>query len=135
MIDAEFLVGKYLAAQLDARVVGRTPEDTSGAWIKLTQLDARAVDSHRSDHLVDYLLQFEVYAGSQRDVHSLANATRAALAVLPGPRTATRSDDTEEAAVVTGVIFSGMPRLPDTDFKPARERVILTASVFAHPAS
>lgn len=125
MIDAERLVHDYLDDELDTRVVGRTPPDTSGTWITLVQLDARAVDDHRSDHVIDYLLQLSIYAGSQQAVWSLALAARAALKNMIG---------VHDLGVVTGVIFTGMPRIPDTDFKPARERVILTARVIAHPA-
>lgn len=133
MIDAELIVSQYLQAALATRVVGRTPSNTSGTWITLTQLDARAVGDHRSDHFVDYLLQLDVYAGGRPELWPLAHAARAAMRGLPGVRTATGPDDETLEAVVTGVVFSGMARIPDTDFEPARERVVLTASVYAHP--
>lgn len=127
MIDAEKVVYDYLDAHpsVATRVVGRTPGDVDGTWIVLTQLDAQAVAGHRSDHVVDYLLQFAIYAGGRPELWTLALATRAALKDMPG---------VHDNAVVTGVIFTGMARVPDTDFKKPKERVILTARVIAHPA-
>jgi hypothetical protein len=126
MIDAELTVGAYLRGRVDTRVVGRTPSDTSGTWVTVTMLDGRAVGDHRSDHLVDYLLQFDIYAGGRPELWPLVNGVREALREMPG---------VHDGVVVTGVRFAGMARIPDTDFKPARERVILTATVWAHPAA
>lgn len=128
MIDVERLVYLYLTGQpsVDAEINGQLPAKTTGQWITLRQLDARAVGDHRSDHVVDYLLQCDIYAPDQPSVWTLALATRAALKNMP--------EASHDDAVVTGVIFAGMARIPDTDFKPVKERVSLTVNVTAHPA-
>lgn len=126
MIDAEKIVGDYLRAApaVTADVVGRTPASTkSAAWIRLTLIDAP--DGGDDDYFVPYLLQLDCYKGGQAEVWALAIATRAALKAMPG---------TQADAVVTAVRFTSTLRLPDQDFEPARERVIITANVYAHPA-
>lgn len=128
--DSERLVYDYLSAHgsvsaLGTRFVGRTPRATGAPWVRITLLDARQA-ARPTDHLTDFLLQFDIYAGSQAQVVTHANTIRAALLDMQG--------GIHSGSVVTDVRFAGMFRTPDTDFEPARERVILTASVFAHPA-
>jgi len=80
------------------------------------------------EHLIDNLLQLECYAGSgpngQEEARELATEIRAALAAMSG---------TFDGAVVTGVRFAGMARVPDQGLEPARQRYILTAHVYMHP--
>lgn len=125
--DAERLVGEYLRAHPDvtARVVGRTPGKNASdpAWIRLTQLDAADDPTSGQEHLIGYLLQLDIYAGGQPEVWTLARAVRAALHAMPG---------THGDIVITAVRFTGMARIPDQDFEPARERVVLTTTVYAH---
>lgn len=129
--DAEKIVGKYLREHEDlvalgARVVGKTPDTTSTSWIRLTQLDDRAVGNSRADHLIEFMLQFDCYAGKtggQPEASLLARTARAALADMPGAHA---------DAVVTGVQFLSGARLPDTAFEPARERFVRTVLVWMH---
>lgn len=136
--DIEKVAGSYLradsavAAIVGRRIVGKTPSSVGEAWVRVTQLDARDAPDSRAEHLINYLLQFDCFAGyeppddaghGQPEANLLARTVRDALWDMPGVH-----DDT----VVTSVRFTGMTRIPDTDFEPARERVILTASIHAH---
>lgn len=128
--DVERLAYLYLKERqevqaLNTRLVGRTPEDTSRPWTRLTLLDQGGA-SLPVEHLVSSLLQADVYAGSQAQVLLHARTIRAVLVEMPKASHA--------GAVVTRVRVIGMPRIPDTDFEPARERVILTVAIHAHPA-
>lgn len=130
--DAEKLVSNYLrnhfdVAALAARVVGKTPATTTTAWVRVTQLAANADLDSRADHLVNFMVQLDCYAGStggQPEANLLARTVREALHEMP--------DETFVDAVVSSARFVGMLRLPDQDFEPARERVVLTAQVYAH---
>lgn len=134
--DLEKIASDYLrthtaVAALSTRFVGKTPtEDTGGthdAWVRVAQLAAPNVTRGPAEHLVAYLLQLDVYAsddGGQPEANTHARTIRAALHDdFPGQRT---------GAVVTNVRFTGHLRLPDTEFKPARERVVLTVEIRAH---
>lgn len=130
--DIEKIVGGYLRTHADvvalgARVVGKTPQGTDTPWIRLTQLDDRAVGGHRSDHLIEYLLQLDIYAGKdggQPEASLLNRTVREALRTMPG---------VHADATITGVDFVSAPRIPDDDdFEPARERYIRTVIVWAH---
>lgn len=135
---AEEIVSTYLRQHenveaLDARVAGQTPPNQSRPWVRVTLLDAANVSSTaQAEHLVDFMLQLDCYAGKvateahegQAEASLLARTVRAALVEMPGA---------DLDAIVTSVTFSGMARIPDPSFEPARERVVLTASVVAHP--
>lgn len=130
--DAEKVIGDHLRDETGERIVGTPPRDpNSEAWVRLTQLDARAVGGHRSDHLIEYLIQLDCYASQagvsgsqQREAATLARTIRAALIDMP---------NFTLDAVVTGVDIRGDARIPDDEFEPARERFIITASVWMHP--
>lgn len=130
--DAEKIVGGYLRAHADitalaAKITGRTPEDTGRSWVRITQLDAREAGNSPVEHLISYLLQLDCYAdrdNDQGDAVVLARTARAALNDLANTQ--------QGGAVVTRVEFVGHNRLPDPDFEPARERVILTAEIHMH---
>lgn len=132
--DAEKLVGNHLRAHtaitaLSARVVGKTPEDKTAPWIRLTMLEAQNDAEVTPDYLITYLLQCDCYAGKdggQPGAQSLGRAARAALDQMKGTTLA-------GTAVVSQVRFSNMARIPDSDgFEPARERIILDAQVTMH---
>lgn len=133
--DAEQILGAYLRDELDCNVAGRTPNSTANKWVKLVQLDATDAPGSGAEHLIDFMLQLDCYAGQEAmDDHTgqaeawlLARTTRALLKAM----IAQAFGD----VVVTQVTFSGMARIPDKDFEPARERVILTASVWMHPVA
>ena len=133
--DAEALLGDLLRNHpdiqaLDARVAGRTPNDAALPWVRVTQLDASDVGG--VEHLIDYLVQFDCYAGSeamkahvgQSEASDLARTVRAVLKGAQGT--------VQAGTAVAHVGFTGMARIPDTDFEPARERFVLTASIHAH---
>lgn len=137
--DAEALIGGWLREHddiiaLNARVAGRTPNTTSLPWIRVTQLDAPPITRSRLEHVIDYMVQLDCYAGSeamndhvgQREASLLARTARAVLKALEG----TTADD----VVIAGVRFTTHLRAPDTDMEPARERYILTAQILMHPA-
>jgi hypothetical protein len=127
---AEKIIADHLRDAVDTRVVGRTPSSTDDAWIRLTQLDARAVGGSRADHLIEFLIQLDCYAGKtggQPEANLLARTTREALVEMP--------ELPHEDAVVAGVDIRGHARIPDLELDdPARERFILTAVVWMHPA-
>ena len=134
--DGEHLVSTFLrehpaVVELGARVVGRSPSNTTLPWVRVTVLDAPQEDGSDVDHLVEFFLQLDCYAGKTGvDGSQQAEATLLARTVrqaLPELRAATLED-----AVVSRVQVGGGARVPDQDFEPARERVILTARVWAH---
>jgi hypothetical protein len=129
VIDAEALLTEYLkpiADQLDAVVVGEAPEDTAQAFVKLTQIDARNQGNPDVDRFTRFQVQLDCYASEngpvgQSEAAALYRAMRAALVELP-----------EEGGEVTAVRFGSAIRMPDNDFKPARQRFIFDAHVYAH---
>lgn len=131
IVDAEKLVSNYLREHvritpLGARVVGKTPDSTIAPWIRVTQINAP--QGGVPDHHVAFTLQLDCYAGKtggQPEANSLAIAARAAL------QDAHLS--THALGIVSGCAISSDMRLPDTDFEPARDRRVITATVWAHP--
>jgi hypothetical protein len=125
--DIEKLVTLHLRGVLTTRVEIATPKNRSTPWVRVTQLDGRSRDI--ADHLVAYTCQFDCYAGDvdrQQQIgqaNTLGREVRAELHGLPG---------THDDGTVTGVNVYNHIRIPDTDFEPARQRVILTATVWAH---
>lgn len=130
--DIEEILTTYLkadaaTASITQRIVGKTPTATDTPWVRMTRLDAG--DGGVPDHLIDFLVQFDCYAGKSNDrgeVDQLAATVRAAL-----KRAKYSSHD---GAVITKATIVGDARVPDDELKPARERVILTATVWAHGA-
>lgn len=129
--DIEKTVSRYLREHADiialgARVVATPPADRSTPWVRVTQLDDQAVDGSRAEHLIEFMLQLDCYAGAsggKPEASTLARTVRAALAAMPG---------TQNGVVVTGVQFLSGAYIPDTEFEPARERYIRTVTVWAH---
>lgn len=133
--DAEVLIGGWLRTHpdimdLDARVAPRTPDSTSKPWIRVTVIDdGDSTVGH--DHLIEYMVQLDCYAGNEAMAAYTAQAEasllyRTARAVLKSKK-GTRSD----GVVVTSVECRGA-RVPDTSVEPARERFLATATVMAH---
>jgi hypothetical protein len=135
--DAEALVGDWLrehpaVVALDANVAGRTPTSMSKPWVRVTQLDARAVGG--LEHLIRFPLQLDCYAGreamdagvGQAEAKYLARTVRSILTGLAGA--------TIDGVTVTHVRVLGDMRAPDTTLEPARERVVLTVEVSMHAA-
>jgi hypothetical protein len=128
MIDVEKVIGKYLRTETGARVVGKTPDDTATAWVRLTLINDR--QQHISDRFREAYVQLDCYAGSsggQPEAIALGNELRAALVTI--------ANGSHEAAVVSGARIEGHSRMPDTDFEPARERIMITATVWLHALS
>lgn len=127
--DAEAVLTAYLKPIVDdlgATVRGRTPGSTVAPWVRLTLLDAPPTDPI-SDHHIAALIQLDCYAGrdgAQAEAELLARTVRASLRDIAHAEHA--------GAVVTGSRISGFGRVPDTALEPARERVIVTATVWMH---
>lgn len=138
ILDAEQLVGDWLREHadiiaLDARVAGNTPDTLTRPWIRVTQLDAPD-EGAGLEHVIDYIVQCDCYAGSdamrafdgQATAKLLAATARAVLKATQGT--------TSDGAVISRVRFSSHLRAPDTTMEPAMQRVILTAELLMHPA-
>ncbi len=136
LIDAEDVIGDYLrnhpdVSALTEQVMGIPPGDSQTPWVVVTQLDVADL-GHGLEHLTEHMIQFDCFAGkqatteyrAQAEANELAYTVRAALKDLQG--------QTLSGAVVTSVVFTGMIRLPDTTFEPARQCVHLTADITMH---
>jgi hypothetical protein len=133
--DAEKVVSRYLREHEDVtavcpRIVATMPGTGTGgtdtAWVRVLELAGPSQSDSKADHLVTFLLQIDCYAGrtgGQPEAKLIARTVRAALNDMPG---------SHDGAVVTAVRNAGWRRVPDTDFEPARERVIVTATAVMH---
>jgi hypothetical protein len=130
--DVEAIASSYLRQHaavkaLGAKVVGETPSDKSKPWVRVTQLDDPAVEDHHSDYLIDWMGQFDCYAGAtggQSEASLLTRTVRQALKEM--------ADVNLEGIVVSRTRFLSCPRLLDTDIEPARQRFALTATLTLH---
>lgn len=125
--DIEKIVSAHLRGDTGERIVGKTPENTDDAWVRLTLLDARAVDGARHEHLIEALVQLDCYAsedGGQPEANTLGRTIRASLVDAP--------NQTHEGATISGVEIRSHRRSPDATFSPSRERIILTSLVWLH---
>lgn len=125
--DAEKIISAHLRKQTGKRLVGKTPENTGDSWVRLTQLDARAIGGDRHDHLIQAFVQLDCYAGEaggQPEATLLGRIIRASLIDMP--------NQSHEGATVTGVDIRVDERSPDSTFSPSRERKILRAFVWMH---
>lgn len=126
MVEIEKLVAKYLRTRGVDRVA-TNPGDAESPWVSVTLLDAPQTEGSSADRLVAHLLQLDCYAGSgggQPEAVALAGSCREALVEI--------ADHDHDLGTVTAGRINGMARIPDTGFEPARERVILTATVWAY---
>lgn len=129
--DSEILIGGWLRNHADVRaittrVVSVTPSSTSTPWVRVIQLDARNEQSSVAEHLIDYMVQLDCFAGTGglAEASLLARTVRAAVIEMGGL--------TISGTVVTGTRVLSMARIPDTDFEPAKERYALTVGAWAH---
>lgn len=132
--DGEAVVSTYLRAHPDvealgARVAGRTPSSISRPWVRLTQLDATNDPTVRPEHIINFMFQLDCYAGSDHDTAQaeaslLGRTVRDVLDRMP--------EEYQGPETISKVRFVSMPRTPDVGLEPARERVILTATVWMH---
>jgi len=135
--NVEKITADYLRSVTDARIVAKTPDDTSTSWVRLQML--AAPDETDVEHLIQFMVQLDCYAGKdvkgethgQPEAWELATTIREQLKAMRHTRLADTDDNL--IAVCTQVKFVGMTRAPDADFKPARERFILTALIWMHP--
>lgn len=128
--DAERIVADYLRGE-GIRTVAVTPPNRDAPWVRLTELEAPQDPTSQVDHLVRHYFQLDCYAGAPtattggpREANELAGAVREALARLRGQH---------DGATVTATRVGGGPRDQDRDVEPARDRKIVTASVWMHP--
>jgi hypothetical protein len=134
LLNAEAIIGAYLRSQpelvdLEASVLGSTPDSTGKPWVRVTLLDPEnRTGTRQVEHLVGYYLQLDCYAGvegGRPEAWALAQAVRQALVDAPA------SD--VDGAVVTDVEPLTMPRSPDPELQPTRERYILVVIVTMRP--
>lgn len=121
----EKLVSDYLRDEAEARVVSKTPDSTSASWVRLTLINAPQEDL--ADHHTGYDVQLDCYAGAdggQPEAMSVAAAVRGALVTI--------ADHDFTGAVASGSMITSFSRVPDTAIEQARERVIITATIYAH---
>lgn len=129
----EELVTTYLVARDDvnAAIVGRTPDSVSEPWVKVTSLDPKPITPNADEHFLNFMVQFDCYAGEAvgRDLgqETADLLTRSVRFALKEMRLASHT-----GAVVTDVDFTSCPRIPDLDFEPPMERYALTAEIYAH---
>lgn len=132
---AEKIISDYLRGvddleTLGCRVVGKTPDSTSEPWVRVTQLDDRAIGGIRADSHHEFYFQFDCYAGvdgGQPEANLLGRTVRAALVDAP--------NYSHTAARISGVDIRSHARIPDLAVdEPARERMILTASIWIRTA-
>lgn len=133
--DGELIVGGYLRTHADVealgtRIVGETPASIAGSWVRLTQINAPSDPRSRVDHLVAFYFQFDCYSSKlgidgspQKEAALIGRTVRAVLQTMP---------DAILDAVVTRVLINGDARIPDAQLEPARERRIITATVWMH---
>lgn len=134
IVNAEAILGTYLRNQpaikgLQASVLGKTPDSTSKPWIRVTLIDVDNYSStRRVEYLMGYYLQLDCYAGAtggQAEAWALATAARSALVAAPAADIA--------GALVTDVEPRTMPRSPDPEVQPTRDRYIIDVMVTMRP--
>lgn len=138
----EAILFTYLGDHPDlsgVRVAGSLPSKQSqqaAPWVKVVQLDATDRSSGL-EHLIEYLVQFDCYAGAtaQREHDGQSEAADVALtvrALLKAAQGTVLDTGLSRDLAVSQVSFAGMPRLPDTDYEKPRERYVLTAEITGH---
>jgi len=133
VLNAEKLIAVALRADVgltDVRFVATTPSKTDTPWVRITQLDAADDPTSSVEHLIDYYLQLDIYAGADGGVPEANNLNRLCRLALKALQGTTLGTD----AVVTEVRFTSNARIPDSDVdEPARERFVLDVSVRMRP--
>lgn len=130
--DAEKVVSDYLRevdeveAIVGRRVVGKTPSSVAEPWVRLTRINAADDANSSADHLVAFYLQADCYAGAsggQPEANLLGRTVRAALKAMQG---------TSVGGTVVSRVRVSDGRIADPQLEPARERTIVTATVYMH---
>lgn len=124
--DSEKVISKHLRKQTEARLVGKTPENTDEPWVRLTLFDDPAIEGSRTDYAIEAYVQLDCYAGEdggQPEANSLSREIRAAIVDMPNHEHA-------DAVVVSGAT-ARRRRSPDATLQ-GRERVIVMARVWMH---
>jgi hypothetical protein len=134
LLNAEAIIGAYLRSlpkveSLEATVGGKTPDSTAKPWVRITLVDPEnRTGTRQVEHLVGYYLQLDCYAGAEggrTEAWALAQAVRQALVEAPNSEL--------DGAVVSDVEPLTMPRSPDPEIQPTRERYILDVIVTMRP--
>jgi hypothetical protein len=134
--DIEKITAKYLREHSrvqarSARVVAHPPEDTEvGPWCMVTLIPSGNQGNSAADHVVPWYVQVDCYptkAGGLPQANALALTVRSVLGEMP--------DASHEGGVVTAVSIREHGRVPDPMFEPARDRVIIGATITAHPVA
>lgn len=118
------LLADHLRSETGLRVVAKTPPDTGPSWVRLTQLAAPQAPNSKADTVVAYYFQLDCFAsedGGEPEAENMAIAVCAAVIGI----------DASVSETTAGRIENGGFYNPDTNFTPARERMIVTATVFA----
>lgn len=127
--DIEAFLVAYLKRSLPGtKVATENPDKLAEPWIRITLLDPRDVTGVNIDYLIDYMVQFDCFAGNLGTAaqgSGLALTTRAHLLAMEGAH---------PELVVSKVEFLSGPRHApdDTSVEPAIPRYELTASITAH---
>lgn len=132
--DIEKITGVYLradssiAALVGDRVGGKHPRSIADPWIKLVQIGDATV-GNLPVHLVATNIQFDCYGGDDENLaheqaSELARTLRASLENMPAA--------THTGAIISDVKFGPLSRVPDNGLDPARERFILSATIYVH---
>lgn len=131
--DMEKVIGTFLhdhndISALNVRVASSIPTSFTRPWVKVNQLNATNVTNGQPEHLVEYYLQLDCYAGDgdsgREQASEISRTVRNVLKAAEG--------DTISDVVVTHVTFTSHLRLPDTAFEPVRERYVLDALIRCH---
>lgn len=109
------------------RIGGTTPSSIADPWVRITLLGDAPTDGGITDHLIAAYLQIDCFAGREGTQEIADNLSRAVRAALVTANTATHT-----GAVVTGCGNPTRARMPDTDFEPAMELYVLTATIYMH---
>jgi hypothetical protein len=131
--DGKRLVADYLRSHssitaLSARVVGKSPEDRSTPWIRVTQIDAQNAAGSLPEHLISYLLQFDCFVAPTEGHPQARTLAHTVRAIFSPPNTPLMAG----GATVSGVRFVNEAELTDSNTEPATEYVALTAEAFIH---
>lgn len=110
------------------RIATSPPRGYDEPWVRVTQIDASNSPQSQFEHLIEFILQIDCYAGKTGgsvEASLLARTVRAEVIAMPHA--------TYDDVVVSNARVLSMPSIPDRAIEPARERYALTASIHMHP--
>lgn len=128
----EKIVGDFLRGRSDIttvvgdRVATKMPSTLDKPWVRITLIDDPPVKGSTADHLIDFYLQLDCYAGKDGDqtlASTLARTVRSAIGEID------KAD--HEGAVVTGAKVNGSRPMSDPDFE-GMDRYMVTVTIWAH---